>query len=50
VLKLLRRVGPDILLLAGIGCALIGAYFLSPYAALALFGLGLVALAVWMGV
>lgn len=49
MLKLLGRVGPDVVLVFGVGCALVGAYLLSPYAALVLFGIGMIALAIWMG-
>ena len=41
---------PDLVLVLGVACALSGAFLLSPYVALAMLGVGLIALSVWMGV
>jgi hypothetical protein len=40
---------PDFLLVVGSACAFVGAFLITPALALLVLGLGLVALAVWMG-
>lgn len=45
----LRRLLPDLMLVPGIGCALVGAYLLGGIGLLLLvIGVGLVGLSVWM--
>jgi len=48
-LVLWKALFPDLVLCLGAGCAMYGAFALSPWVALVLLGLGLVALAIWMG-
>lgn len=49
-MKPIRRILPDALLLLGVGSILAGAYLISLPLALIALGVGLVGLAIWMGV
>lgn len=45
----LRKVLPDAVLVVGFGCAMYGAFMVTPWLALLVFGALLVGLAIWMG-
>lgn len=49
-MRLARRILPDALLVLGVGTVLAGAYLISLPLALIAVGIGLVSLAIWMGV